>query len=154
MSFVVVNENNQILHITNKKLENSIEIEDKYLISNNIIECLQYKAIMKLKDRINEMYKKYVQKYPEIEVRSFNDKAREATLYMKNKQNNVDTSLEDTPYLSALVNNDINKRDALAEAIYAKVQEYAGIEKYGIEMRDKIKSFTTIEDLQKIIEGL
>ena len=153
MSYAIVKDN-IIQAVSDKKREGSVEIEPKYLVSNNIIECLQYKGIQLLKDKCDGLYKKYVDKYPEIEVRSFNDKAKEATLYVKNKLANVDTPLEDTPYLSALTENDITQRNALAEAVYAKIQEYAGIEKYGIATRDKIKAATTIEELQELIEGI
>jgi len=153
MGYAVVKDN-IIQYMAKTEKSNSVEIENKYVINNNIIDCLQYKAIEILKDKANDMYKKYTQKYPEVEVKSFNYKAQEATLYMKNKQAGVTTNLEATPYLSALTNNDITARNALAEAVYAKIQEYAGIERYGMSMRDKIKSLTTIQDLQELIESL
>lgn len=113
------------------------------------LDELRAKKLEDLKAYIDEHYKAYVSKYPEVEVQSFKDKAAEAALVKKD----ANTPLEDTPYLSALANNDVNARNALAAAVSAKVNKIAQLEALGSSLRDRIKAATTVEELEAITWG-
>ena len=141
----------EILYTIDKEEEGAIEIPNEYLVSSNVLDCLKEFKIQKAKEHMDELYRRYLKKYPEVERQSFKDKAREAALVMKNKASNIDTPLEDTPYLSALTANDVTARDALAEAIDAKIKEYAALEAQGYALRDTIKNATKVNELLDIL---
>ena len=107
---------------------------------------LRQQKLNELKSYVDDLYQKYVEKYPEIEVKSFQTKAQEASMVI----NNPDIPLEQTPYISALVGNDKTKRNELAQAINAKVTYTAHLESYGIQMRDYINSLTDYETLENL----
>ena len=107
---------------------------------------LKIEKLDDLKAYIDERYQSYITKYPEVEVQSFKDKAQEAALIEKD----ANTPLEDTPYLPALASNDIDARNALADAISAKVNEVAQLEALGSNLRDRINSATTVDELEAI----
>jgi hypothetical protein len=132
--------------IYQNEIDNSIKLPIDYARYNNIIDALKAFKLDEIKKCIDVKYKKYLAKYPEVEVKSFQDKAKEALLVKKDSN----TALEDTPYLSALANNDIDARNALADAVNTKVIEAAQLEANGVKLRDTIKNATTIEELQNI----
>jgi len=143
MAYVLYDENYNIVMTKTKPFDNAIEIPFRFLKSKNIIECMKLYLIEKIKNKVNQKYKTYLEKYPEVEIASFKDKAKEAMLIKKGPN----IPLEDTPYLSALANNNLKVRNQLAEAVLAKINEAAQLEAYGVQMRDKIKNSQTLEEL-------
>ncbi|QKG29723.1 hypothetical protein [Campylobacter sp. RM16187] len=75
--------------------------------------------ISELNANINAVYKAYLSKYPEVEIRSFDEKAHEAFKVSKDGE----TPLEDTPILSALTQNNKEARNLLASQVLEKVQD-------------------------------
>lgn len=100
-----------------------------------------------LNAHVNEQFKSYLAKYPEVEVQSFTQKAQESALVLSDEN----TPLTLTPYLSALTNNDLTARKELANAVQAKVLENAQIEAFAVKTRDAIKACTTVEELEKVV---
>ncbi len=122
--------------------------EEALRIANTpTLEELKEIKISQLNRKANEQYRAYLSKYPEIEIDSFKEKAKETALVMLD--NNV--ALEQTPYLSGLTGNtSIEARNTLAFAVNAKVQETAQLEAYAVSKRDEIKVCTTIEELEAV----
>ena len=133
----------EILGVYEKEVKNSILMPIKFINSNNILEVVKNWKLQQLKEKINQKYKAYIEKYPEVEIASFKDKAKEAMLIKKDPN----IPLEDTPYLSALANNNLEIRNQLAKAVLAKINEAAQLEAYGVQMREKIKNSQTLEEL-------
>jgi hypothetical protein len=125
-----------------REVENSILLPVTFA-TRSIVESVRNWKLAKAKENIDRKYKMYIKKYPEVEVSSFQNKAKEALLIKKD----ANIALEDTPYLSILAGNDIDARNALADVINAKIVEAAQLEAEGVALRDKIKSLTTLEDL-------
>jgi hypothetical protein len=125
-----------------REVENSILLPVAFA-TRSIVESVRNWKLAKAKENIDRKYKMYIKKYPEVEVSSFQNKAKEALLIKKD----ANIALEDTPYLSILAGNDIDARNALADVINAKIVEAAQLEAEGVALRDKIKSLTTLEDL-------
>jgi hypothetical protein len=112
----------------------------------NVLETFKKLKLKEVKECIDNKYKEYLAKYPEVEVDSFQNKAKEALLVKKDSN----TALEDTPYLSALANNTMDARNALADAVNNKIVEAAQLESNGVALRDSVLNATTIEDVKNI----
>ncbi|BAF69595.1 hypothetical protein [Nitratiruptor sp. SB155-2] len=128
-----------------REVENSVLMPISFA-KGNIVEAVRAWKLSKAKKAIDAKYKAYIEKYPEVEVASFKDKAKEAALVKKDPN----TPLEDTPYLTALAGGSIDARNALADAVNAKVLEAAQLEAEGVALRDKIKNATTLDELLAI----
>ena len=107
---------------------------------------LKLLKIAKLNENLNYVYEKYVGQYPEVEVRTFEQKARECFLVKAD----ADTPLDKTPMLCALVGNDKEARNILAAQVYEKVAANARIETWGVTQRDAIKAAASEEELEAI----
>ena len=111
-------------------------------------EELKELKILELNSKVNEQYSAYLSKYPEIEIESFKEKARETALVIADNS----IALSQTPYLTKLTGNTtIEARNSLAFAIDMKIQETAQIESYAVSTRDLIKACETEEELEVII---
>lgn len=112
------------------------------------LEQLKSQKISELNAQMNMQYKEYLSKYPEIEIESFKEKARETALVIADNS----IPLSQTPYLTKLTQNTtIEERNSLAFAIDVKIQETAQIESYSANVRDLIKSCETVEEIEAII---
>ena len=107
---------------------------------------LKLLKIAKLNENLNVVYEKYVGQYPEVEVRTFEQKARECFLVKAD----ADTPLDKTPMLCALVGNDKEARNTLAGQVYEKVAANARIETWGVTQRDAIKAAASEDELEAI----
>ena len=107
---------------------------------------LKLLKIAKLNENLNYVYEKYVGQYPEVEVRTFEQKARECFLVKAD----ANTPLDKTPMLCALVGNNKEARNALAGQVYEKVAANARIETWGVTQRDAIKAAASEEELEAI----
>ena len=93
--------------------------------------------ISKLNANINAAYKAYLKKYPDVEIRTFEEKAKESFLVKKDPN----TPCEDTPLLCKLTaNGTTQERNILAGQVFEKVLENAALEKWGVVTRDAIKA--------------
>lgn len=100
-----------------------------------------------VKAYIDLQYANYLSRYPYVEARSFKDKAREAIAV------NADPALPlaDTFYLSVLTGNTtIEARNALADAVLAKITDMAALEAAGVTLRGAVKAAATIADLEAV----
>jgi len=136
-----------IVAIYDSKKQNTIELPIAYAKYSNILDAVKAYKITLIKEKFDKAYRNYISKYPEVEVASFKDKATEAAKVIKDP----DTTLEDTPYLSALTDYDKDKRNALAKIIDKKIKEVATLEKYASEKRDEIKACNTLEELERVV---
>lgn len=124
------------------------EIEAQRIASLPTLEKLKELKIVELNNKVNAQHKAYLSKYPEIEIESFKEKARETALVIAD--NNI--PLSQTPYLAKLIGNTtIEARNSLAFAIDVKIQETAQVESYAVNTRDLIKACETAEELEAII---
>ena len=110
------------------------------------LDELKLLKIAKLNENLNVVYEKYVGQYPEVEVRTFEQKARECFLVKAD----ANTPLDKTPMLCALVGNNKEARNALAGQVYEKVAANARIETWGVTQRDAIKAAASEEELEAI----
>lgn len=110
------------------------------------LEELKKLKIGDLNENINRAYKEYLSRYPEVEIRSFEQKAKEAFLAMADNE----TPLEKTPLLVALVGQDKTKRNLLASQVFEKVKENATLEAWGVITRDAIKAAESEQALNAI----
>ena len=110
------------------------------------LDELKLLKIAKLNENLNYVYEKYVGQYPEVEVRTFEQKARECFLVKADPN----TPLDKTPMLCALVGNDKEARNTLAGQVYEKVAANARIETWGVTQRDAIKAAASEEELEAI----
>lgn len=107
------------------------ELEAKWL------EELKRLKIAKLNANINAAYQAYLKKYPDVEIRTFEEKAKESFLAKKDPQ----TPCVDTPLLCKLTaNGTTEERNILAGQVFEKVLENAALEKWGVVTRDAIKA--------------
>ncbi|WP_419258520.1 hypothetical protein [Campylobacter fetus] len=113
------------------------------VVDLNFLKEVKIKA---LNESMDAVYKAYLKKYPEIEQQSFTQKAQESFKVIAN----IDTPLNDTPYLANLTNNNKAKRDELAINVNAKVVYITALEAFGVAKRDEIKAATSIANLNKI----
>ena len=123
------------------------EIEAQRIASLPSLEDAIALKIKSLNEKVNEQYKAYLSKYPEIEIESFKNKANESALVIAD--NNI--ALSQTPYLTKLTGNTtIEARNSLAFAVDVKIQETAQLESYAVTKREEIKACKNIEDLELI----
>ena len=81
-------------------------LEAKWLNEQKLLK------IAKLNANINAAYQAYLKKYPDVEIRTFEEKAKESFLVKKNPN----TPCEDTPLLCKLTaNGTTEERNILAE---------------------------------------
>lgn len=107
------------------------ELEAKWLAEQKLLK------IAKLNANINAAYQAYLKKYPDVEIRTFEEKAKESFLVKKDPN----TSCADTPLLCKLTaNGTTEERNVLAEQVFEKVLENAALEKWGVVTRDAIKA--------------
>ena len=93
--------------------------------------------IAKLNANINAAYQAYLKKYPDVEIRTFEEKAKESFLVKKDPN----TPCVDTPLLCKLTaNGTVEERNVLAGQVFEKVLENAALEKWGVVTRDAIKA--------------
>ena len=93
--------------------------------------------ISKLNANINAAYQAYLKKYPDVEIRTFEEKAKESFLVKKDPN----TPCADTPLLCKLTaNGTTQERNLLAGQVFEKVLENAALEKWGVATRDAIKA--------------
>ena len=121
-------------------------IQDKDSIQQKRVGELKQEKLEALNVYVNAQFKAYLEKYPDLEVQSFTVKSAEAARIAVNPE----TPLSDTPYLSALTNNDLTARNELAEAVNAKVKENAELEAFAVQTRDAIKACKTQEELNNV----
>ncbi|WP_170019181.1 hypothetical protein [Campylobacter sp. RM16190] len=116
------------------------------------LEAQRLQELKKLKigdlnENINAVYKAYLEKYPDVEVRTFEEKAKESFLVKKDPN----TPCIDTPLLCKLTaNGTIEERNILAGQVFEKVIENAALEKWGVVTRDAIKAAENEEALNAI----
>lgn len=107
------------------------ELEAKWLNEQKLLK------IAKLNANINAAYQAYLKKYPDVEIRTFEEKAKESFLVKKDPN----TPCVDTPLLCKLTaNGTIEERNVLAGQVFKKVLENAALEKWGVVTRDAIKA--------------
>lgn len=155
MKYVRLDINNVVITTTNTFFDECIEANDTvelgmiYQDGIFIKTFNQSKAekLISLNESVNARFKAYLAKYPEVEVQSFAVKSAESAKVAANP----DIPLTDTPYLSALTNNDITARNSLAEDVNAKVKENAELEAFAVQTRDAIKACKTQVELDAII---
>ncbi|WP_169976241.1 hypothetical protein, partial [Campylobacter sp. RM16191] len=100
-----------------------------------------------LNSNINAVYQAYLKKYPDVEIRTFEEKAKESFLVKKDPN----TPCVDTPLLCKLTENGtIEERNILAGQVFEKVVENAALEKWGVVTRDAIKAAENEEALNAI----
>ena len=98
----------------------------------------------------NEVYAEYLRKYPDLEQNTFSQKANEA-FKVKTNEN---TPLNETPFLTFLAGENLEARNALAQAVIAKVAYITKFESFCVEKRDAIKACNSIEEIRDIIIDL
>ena len=104
--------------------------------------------IAKLNANINAAYQAYLKKYPDVEIRTFEEKAKESFLVKKDPN----TPCEDTPLLCKLTaNGTVEERNVLAQQVFEKVVENATLEKWGVATRDAIKAAVDEATLGRIV---
>ena len=136
--------------VYNHIISNDLDILEyvEPIVPTLTLEELKSQKIAELNNKVNEQYMTYLSKYPEIEIESFKDKAKETALVMAD--NNI--ALSQTPYLTKLTGNTtIEARNSLAFAIDVKIQETAQIESYAVSTRDLIKACETAEEIEAIL---
>ena len=107
------------------------ELEAKWLAEQKLLK------IAKLNANINAAYQAYLKKYPDVEIRTFEEKAKESFLVKKDPN----TPCADTPLLCKLTaNGTTEERNVLAQQVFEKVVENAALEKWGVSTRDAIKA--------------
>lgn len=107
------------------------ELEAKWLNEQKLLK------IAKLNANINAAYQAYLKKYPDVEIRTFEEKAKESFLVKKDPN----TPCADTPLLCKLTaNGTVEERNILAGQVFEKVLENAALEKWGVVTRDAIKA--------------
>ena len=94
----------------------------------------------------NLAYQKYLSKYPELEQSSFSQKANEA-FKVKTNEN---TPLNETPFLTFLAGENLEARNALAQAVITKVAYITKFESFCVEKRDAIKACNSLEEIRDI----
>ena len=95
----------------------------------------------------NLAYQKYLSKYPELEQSSFSQKANEAFKVKLNEN----TPLNETPFLSFLAGESLETRNALAQAVIAKVAYITAFESFCVRKREEIERAGSRELLTHII---
>lgn len=111
------------------------------------LEELKKLKIGELNENINKAYKAYLAKYPDVEIRTFEEKAKESFLVKKDPN----TPCADTPLLCKLTaNGTIEERNILAGQVFEKVIENAALEKWGVATRDAIKAATDEATLNQV----
>ena len=104
--------------------------------------------IAKLNANINAAYQAYLKKYPDVEIRTFEEKAKESFLVKKDPN----TPCADTPLLCKLTaNGTVEERNILAGQVFEKVLENAALEKWGVVTRDAIKAAVDEATLGRIV---
>ncbi|RRD53558.1 hypothetical protein [Campylobacter rectus] len=117
------------------------ELEAKWLAEQKLLK------IAKLNANINAAYQAYLKKYPDVEIRTFEEKAKESFLAKKDPQ----TPCVDTPLLCKLTaNGTVEERNILAGQVFEKVLENAALEKWGVVTRDAIKAASDEAALDQI----
>ncbi|WP_169976246.1 hypothetical protein, partial [Campylobacter sp. RM16191] len=126
------------------------EQEAQEIVATLEAEWLQELKKLKIGDlneNINAVYKAYLEKYPDVEIRTFEEKAKESFLVKKDPN----TPCVDTPLLCRLTpNGTIEERNILAGQVFEKVVENAALEKWGVQTRDAIKAAENEEALNQI----
>lgn len=117
------------------------ELEAKWLEEQKLLK------IAKLNANINAAYQAYLKKYPDVEIRTFEEKAKESFLVKKDPN----TPCADTPLLCKLTaNGTTEERNILAGQVFEKVLENAALEKWGVVTRDAIKAAVDEATLEQI----
>lgn len=116
-------------------------LEAKWLNEQKLLK------IAKLNANINAAYQAYLKKYPDVEIRTFEEKAKESFLVKKDPN----TPCADTPLLCKLTaNGTVEERNILAGQVFEKVLENAALEKWGVVTRDAIKAASDETALEQI----
>ena len=95
----------------------------------------------------DEVYDEYLRKYPDLEQSTFSQKANEA-FKVKLDEN---TPLNETPFLSFLAGESLETRNALAQAVIAKVAYITAFESFCVRKREEIERAGSRELLTHII---
>ena len=95
----------------------------------------------------NKAYTNYLSKYPDLEQSTFSQKANEA-FKVKLDEN---TPLNETPFLSFLAGESLEARNALAQAIIAKVAYITKFESFCVKKREERERAGSRELLTHII---
>lgn len=126
------------------------EQEAKQIVAKLEAQWLEELKRLKMGDlnsNINAVYQAYLKKYPDVEIRTFEEKAKESFLVKKDPN----TPCADTPLLCKLTaNGTIEERNVLAGQVFEKVVENAALEKWGVQTRDAIKAAENEEALNAI----
>lgn len=144
INIVRLDDNTATTNYTYKKLTSEEQME----IYGVKIDLDFYKnlKIQELNSSVDKEYKNYMMKYGEMEKNSFETKQNEANKVLKDEF----ISLDLTPYLSILANNDINLRNELANKILDKTLYLAKIESFVLNTRKAIQNSTTKKELDLI----
>ena len=156
MQYIKIDNNGVVTIVSSSPFYEAIEIQEHISVKIGMIykdgvftknfEDLKQEKLESLNTYVNAQFKAYLGKYPDVEVQSFTVKSAEAARIAVNPE----TPLSDTPYLSALTNNDLTARNELAEAVNAKVKENAELEAFAVQTRDAIKACKTQEELTNV----
>lgn len=112
------------------------------------LENAKQEKLNVLNDFVNDKFRAYLAKYPEVEQRSFDKKVEESLLV----KTNPTIELSKTPYLTALTGNiSVEARNKRATEVMDKVTENAQLEAFAVQTRDRIKTATTKEQLEAIV---
>ena len=106
-------------------------------------ETAKLDKIQQLNQNANELRDEFLDKYPTLEIETFEKKEREANEFVRDNNAPV-------PFLTALVHGDRGRLPALCEAILAKSALSAQQEAYIVGLRDAIKRCSTKEELDDI----
>ena len=111
------------------------------------LDELKLLKIAKLNENLNAVYQAYLKKYPDVEIRTFEEKAKESFLVKKDPN----TLCADTPLLCKLTaNGTTEERNILAGQVFEKILENAALEKWGVITRDAIKAAVDEATLEQI----
>lgn len=156
MQYIKIDNNGVVNIVSSSPFYEAIEIQEHISVKIGMIykdgvftktfEQEKQEKLEALNTYVNTQFKAYLEKYPDVEVQSFTVKSAEASKVASNP----DVPLTDTPYLSALTNNDITARNSLAEAVNVKVKENAALETFAVQTRDAIKACATEEELNNV----
>lgn len=126
----------QALQIGANKVKNKKLVHEAPTLPTLTFEEKKKLKISELNENINKAYQAYLAKYPDVEIRTFEEKAKESFLVKKDPN----TPCVDTPLLCKLTaNGTIEERNILAGQVFEKVIENAALEKWGVMTRDAIK---------------
>lgn len=145
VEYVELNENEATLKAVVREMNEAEQIN--YFGKELDLEGWKKEYIKAFNEYANAAYSEYLSKYPELEQTSFSQKANEA-FKVKFDEN---TPLNETPFLSFLAGESLEARNALAQAVIAKVAYITAFESFCVRKRDEIEAAGSKELLTRII---